>query len=600
VHVAVLTVGRMGDMSIPELHEPWGHLSDQLDFPVEWSSRIQILGPGAARGSVQNRHNIIRSQIRDYHEHHLDPPPELERLVGRAREVGDQMDTGLPVDASRAHGWHRLAVYAETEADCLARVRDLTRIYDSFLHTQLVHPRNQVGLLREFIPGQPDANTGHVRRLPLHMMAGAVPQATAKVGDERGDLIGHTVVGGARPVFLDLHFPMEVRERGGLAVLVGEPGGGKSTLMGALGYLNVRRGVHATLLDPSGPLARLCAMPELAPYSRVINLTGSRPGTLAPYPMVPTPRRRDFDRGQVGDTEFTDAVEMSYYERRHLVLDICKMLLPVNVPDFDRIIMAIREAITQVPAEETSTLDDVVDALRAAGADSIHARTAAGLLHEISGLPQGRLFFGTPPAGTLDDAPLTVITMAGLTLPDLNIDRAQWTTEEALAVPMLHCANRLAARRCYSGDMHARKMVGLDEAHFMSGWPSGRAFLNRLARDSRKWNIAALVSSQNPRDILDLDVQNLVTTVFVGRIVEDAEIGAEALRLLHLPPGDGYEGVLAGLSQYDTTSNDRLGYREFAVRDVDGRVQVVRVDVSYVPGLIAALNTTPGSRKAAR
>lgn len=30
---------------------------------------------------------------------------------------------------------------------------------------------------------------------------------------------------------------MEVRERSGLAVFVAEPGGGKSTLLGALGYL---------------------------------------------------------------------------------------------------------------------------------------------------------------------------------------------------------------------------------------------------------------------------------------------------------------------------------------------------------------------------
>ena len=96
--------------------------------------------------------------------------------------------------------------------------------------------------------------------------------------------------------------------------------------------------------------------------------------------------------------------------------------------------------------------------------------------------------------------------------------------------------------------MASRKLVGLDEAHFMEGWRSGRSFLVRLARDSRKWNLAALVASQNPRDILGLDVQNLVSTVFVGRIAEDAEIAAEALRLLRVPVDDGYEATLASLS----------------------------------------------------
>ncbi len=52
-----------------------------------------------------------------------------------------------------------------------------------------------------------------------------------------------------------------------------------------------------TLLDPSGPLARLCAMPELRPYSRVLNLTGSEHGTLAPYSLIPTPLRSEFAAG---------------------------------------------------------------------------------------------------------------------------------------------------------------------------------------------------------------------------------------------------------------------------------------------------------------
>ena len=61
-----------------------------------------------------------------------------------------------------------------------------------------------------------------------------------------------------------------------------------------------RRGVQVTLLDPSGPLARLCAMPELAPFSRVLNLTGSERGTLAPYALIPTPQRGHYRPGSAG------------------------------------------------------------------------------------------------------------------------------------------------------------------------------------------------------------------------------------------------------------------------------------------------------------
>jgi hypothetical protein len=218
----------------------------------------------------------------------------------------------------------------------------------------------------------------------------------------------------------------------------------------------------------------------------------------------------------------------------------------------------------------------------------------AHLLMDTAEMPLAMLFFGSPPPGLLgSDAALTVITMAGLRLPDLKIEREYWSAEEALALPMLHTAHRLAVRRCYGGSMHTRKMVGLDEGHFMEGWRSGRSFLVRLARDSRKWNLAALVASQNPRDILGLDVQNLVSTVFVGRIAQDPEVAAEALRMLRVPTEVGYEETLASLSAADTGTSARLGFREFVMRDVDGRVQKVRVDVSYVTELLTYLDTTP-------
>ncbi|WP_245854478.1 ATP-binding protein [Micromonospora wenchangensis] len=593
-HVAVLAVGRMEPLEIPERHEPWLHFHERLPWPMEISTRVDILGSGDSFRNLEHRLRMIRSQQLDYAEHGIDAPPELERLAKRALVIGDEMTTGLPVDSARAHGWHRIAVGGRTREECMERARRLIQLYSRELRISLQHPKNQDWLAREFIPGEPIANTGYVRRMPVPLLAAALPQAASTVGDRRGDLIGRTAGTCRRPVFLDLHFPMEVRERSGLAVFVAEPGGGKSTLLGALGYLAARRGVQVTLLDPSGPLARLCAMPELKPYARVLNLTGSEPGTLAPYALIPTPLRSEFASGAAGDREFEIAVSNARAERRMLVQDICMMLVPPQVAREASTATLFRHAVRQVPAEETSTLDDVVTCLQ--GLDDDAGRELAHLLLDTAEMPLAMLFFGRPPEGLLGaGAALTVITMAGLRLPDLKIEREYWSAEEALALPMLHTAHRLAVRRCYGGSMSSRKLVGLDEAHFMEGWRSGRSFLVRLARDSRKWNLAALVASQNPKDILGLDVQNLVSTVFVGRIAEDTEIASEALRLLRVPVDDGYEATLASLSAVDTTSATRLGFREFVMRDVDGRVQKVRVDVSYVEGLLDHLDTTPAA-----
>ena len=336
---------------------------------------------------------MIRSQQLDYAEHGIDAPPELERLAKRALVIGDEMTTGLPVDSARAHGWHRIAVGGRTREECLERARRLIQLYSRELRISLQHPKNQDWLAREFIPGEPIANTGYLRRMPVKLLAAALPQAASTVGDRRGDLIGRTAGTCRRPVFLDLHFPMEVRERSGLAVFVAEPGGGKSTLLGALGYLNARRGVQVTLLDPSGPLARLCAMPELRPYSRVLNLTGSEQGTLAPYSLIPTPLRDRVRRpAPAGDREFEIAVSNARAERRMLVQDICSMLVPPQVAREASTATLLRHAVRQVPAEETSTLDDVVACLQ--GLDDDDGKELANLLLDTAEMPLALLFFG--------------------------------------------------------------------------------------------------------------------------------------------------------------------------------------------------------------
>lgn len=588
-HVSVLTFGRMEELVIPEQHEPWLHFHEQLPWSMELSSRMDVLGPGDALKSLEHKLLTIRSQQRDYFEHEMDPPQELERLAQRALDISDEMATGMDLDAARVHGWHRIAVAGRTEEECLARARMVADHYRSMRIT-LQHPKDQNRLLDEFIPGQPVADTGYLRRMPAKYFAAAVPQATAAVGDGRGPIIGETCGTSRRPVMWDPHFATEVRERSGLAVLVAEPGGGKSTLMGGIAYLAARRGIPVTILDPSGPLARLCDLPELKPYAREYNLTRGEPGTLAPYSLIPTPVADHY----ASEAEWQSAIAAARAERKALATDICTMLLPPQVAKERSTPILLQRAARQVEPNETATLDDVVRAVREFGTEG---QELAETLGDVRDMPLSRLFFGRAPDRTSeDDATLTVITMAGLALPDLTIEREYWQLEERMALPMLHLATAFTTRRAYGLAMTERKLIGLDETHFLAGWGSGRALFTRLARDSRKWNIAAVAASQNPIDILGLDVQNLVSTVFVGRIAEDPEIADQALRMLGVERNVGYENTVAQLSVAEASAEDRLGYREFIMRDVDGRVQKFRVDLTYVPGLLGRLDTTARQR----
>ena len=208
-------------------------------------------------------------------------------------------------------------------------------------------------------------------------------------------------------------------------------------------------------------------------------------------------------------------------------------------------------------------------------------------------MPLARLFFPCPVyIGQRLQADLTVLTMPGLILPPRGVPREAWNTSEQLAVPLLHLCAWYATRAVYGRTMSERKVIALDEAHFLADWPIGRALFTRLGRDSRKWNTCVLAASQNPSDVLGMQVGNFISASFVGRL-EDERAAADALGMLGVRPGTGYERVLAGLS----AGRGDVRYREFVMRDVDGRVDRIRVDLTHVPSLLAALDTTAKPRR---
>ena len=117
----------------------------------------------------------------------------------------------------------------------------------------------------------------------------------------------------------------------------------------------------------------------------------------------------------------------------------------------------------------------------------------------------------------------------------------------------------------------------------------GWALFQRVGRDTRKYNVCCLAASQDPADTLTMDVANHVAASFVGRI-EDDRVAADALRLLGVPTGAGYEHAIGTLSQ-PRTDGRPPDYREFVFRDADGNVDRFVADLSYDPGLLAVVNT---------
>ncbi|MER7015841.1 ATP-binding protein [Saccharopolyspora sp. NPDC000359] len=600
-HVAILSVGRMHDLQIPELDPPWMQLSDRLPVPVEWSARIFVRKPGTVAQELHRQSNKVRSQERHYvREHNLEPPRALRRQLSQVAAIDDQMTSGFTALATRVKSWWRVAVSGRDEKQALQRAQQLVDTYGEKI--VLEHPEGQWALAREFMPGEPMATTAHRRNGPVTWAAAAVPQATADVGDRRGVLLGETWGATRRPVAWDPWMAQEVRDSSGLTAVVAGLGGGKSFLGAAIAYKAVRAGARFTILDPSGPLARLCELPELAPFSRVINLMRAQPGILNPYRVVADPRFEDYAGEENGQEEFRHDLKWAAATRRRLVQDVLTNVLPLEVARKAETKAAILEAVQAVGNPPDAHPGMVIEALtRLDSEHAAHGRVVHRFLRELADrltllIPEP----GQDPYAAPRDDRLTVLTMAGLTLPQDGTSREHWTDAEALGVELLNLAAWLTQRSIYERPKHERKGVWIDEAFFLSEVPTGRVLMNRFARDSRKWNVRVMLSSQIPADFLRINgFVSLVDSVFVGRLDGD-EAQADALRLLKVPTDAGYEQVLAAMSQRPAAATDERDQspRQFVFGDGANNVEMISVDISggHLKHLRDALDTTPGSQ----
>lgn len=604
-HVAVLTVGQMHGLQIPEIDDPWMQRADRLPAGVEWSARIYVRRPEEVAGELQRQMNKVRSQVRHYtDEHELEPPQSLARQAARVLEIDDEMTSGFTALATRVRSWWRLAVSGPTERDALRLAQQLLDLYKP--KVAIEHPEAQYALAREFIPGEPLSSGAYLRRGSVVWAASAVPTATAEVGDRRGILLGETCTATRRPVAWDPWMAQEIRDSSGLSAMVAGLGGGKSFLGGGIVYKTLRVGAYWTLLDPSGPLAKLCELPELRPYARPINLLNAQPGILNPYRVVAEPELAHFMDEDDPERAWRREKALAAATRRRLVLDVLSGLLPYEVSRMAQTRIVLLRAVRAVGGRPDAHPGMVFEALRRDPSEHhVHATVVADFLDEMRErmsllIPER----GADPYTEVRDDRLTVLTMAGLTLPkDGAGGREHWTDAEALGVELLNLAAWLTQRSIYERPRDERKGVWIDEAFFLSEVPTGRVLMNRFARDSRKWNVRVLLSSQVPADFLKIQgFVSLLDSVFVGRL-DDEQAQADALRLLKVPVGAGYEQVVAALGRRPggarlTTQRDRSP-RQFIFADGAGGVERIRVDFSgeHLQHVCAALDTTPDAQR---
>ncbi|MBC9822870.1 ATP-binding protein [Terrabacter sp. MAHUQ-38] len=610
-HVVVLTVARVGEIQIPEKHEPWMAKSDRLGFPVEWFYRVDPRAPEEISREMTRLTNRIDGQMTHWRdEHGKRPPKQLARQADRAADVEDEMRTEFTGLSTRTRGWYRVAVSGATEKEALERASRLVNLYKPQI--KLVRELGQYHLAREFVPGEPLSSNAHARKFPILKVAAGLPAITAEVGDRRGAHIGETAGLSSRAVCFDPWFLTEVMEQGGLVPVVGTPGSGKSMFLGTCSYKFVLSGVRGVAMDPAGRLQKMLRLPELAPISRSVDLLGGAPGSLSPYAVVPDPNRALVELESEDEQDFATKLELAENAarstRRDLAYETLRWCLPLSMGRDAAVQSKLRAAITASPDTRYSSAMSVVEQLQRG--DSM-SQDVANELVAAAQRELGRLFFHartrTPThLERAEEARFTVFNLKGLVKPDQSVDLEDYTPEELLYRPIMALAAWSSLQLIYRGDPHERKLFVLDEAQEVTeGSGAGRTLVYKLSSDSRKNNCAALVAMQNASTVLGANnVNNFVGAALVGR-TQDIQAQRDALKLLGKHEGIGYEEILGNLSPRGRRSEERLGFREFIYRDGlggeggRGGMEKIRVSLAHHPELFEALNTTASPEKRA-
>jgi hypothetical protein len=526
--VAVLSLGTIEAQDIPQRALPWMYQPELLGVPHEWSVRFHIRPADQVKRELAFQGNKAKSQVSHYSEdHRLTAPPALARQAALATRIDDELSSATLARNNRITGYFRLAISGGSEDAAIETAHRVAQAYGRAVRIE--HTEAQYAHSREFIPGERLVSAAHPRRGSLTWFASAMPQVSHQVGDRQGPIVGRLAQGPPRLVAWDPWLSMEGRSEGGrdssgLAALLGGLGSGKTLLAAMLMYKTLRTGAEWTVLDPSGRLGTLAELPELAPYTRVIDLMASTPGMLNPYRVVPEPAREHFLDAEDPDAELAREKANVAVIRHDMTLSVMKGILSPalqNQADTD-IVLDVAAAVVEERDEPHPGM--IIEALQAAPIDDERLARHAAILGDWYERNRAKLRplipeAGADPYAAFMDCRFTVLTMAGLVLPKPGKPHTEWGPTELFNTQLLELAAWLTQRNLYSRPVSTLKGVFIDEAFFLSTVQQGKALIDRIARDSRKFHIRALLASQVPSDLLRISgFASLVDAVFLGRL----------------------------------------------------------------------------------
>ncbi|NUS71927.1 MAG: ATPase [Corynebacteriales bacterium] len=571
-YVATLCISRMPLEMETWDGNPWIHHAEdpELGFAVEFSGHFDIAPPSKAKKEVEKQVQKVSAQQRHIEEAGAEVP------TGVADAFYAGKDLEAEVERSRRFlifGAGRFLISAPDPDELTRRCQVIIEHYRDIGIDVVWTPNDQLRLFTEQFPGdKPRLNVRAYRQVQeMEAVSAGLFTASNSLGDGEGPYLGRTTGRSEEIVHFDPLYAPRNNKPPGVAI-VGAPGGGKTFTTLTTAYQTAMRGITTVLLDPKGDAKGLATIEGLGDV-RILELGAKLAGLLDPFSLA-------------------DSRE----EGTLLAMETMRLLLGGEMTaERETVIVS---AIRFVAVQPDPNLRKVVDVLLAGGVEALTgvqtqfseqqktvARSAGNLLQVISELPLGNLCFSHASSSVkIAQGRLTIITLAGLSLPSASTDQDRYTYAQRLSVTLLylvtHYARTLVSDPLYTGP----KALIIDEAWAITQTAQGAQLVAEVARLGRSRNTAMVLVSQNAKDLLAEDVKNCLTTMFVFRSEDPDEILAD-LELLRVSDSEEHRNIIATLP---TGKNS-----ECIMRDIKGHVGTMRVDMSYLPDVIVAFDSTP-------
>ena len=246
---------------------------------------------------------------------------------------------------------------------------------------------------------------------------------------------------------------------------------------------------------------------------------------------------------------------------------------------------ALAEAVRRVAEHPSARLGDVVEELLAEGADDDDALAVGKKLRIFTRGGLGDVAFGDGPGVRLD-ADYLVFHLPGLDLPDEETLRnehlaRQLLPEQVFSMALLYLVAAVARHVAFA-DRRRFSAILMDEAWVLTASPQGRQLLLETVREGRRHNAGLWMASQDPRDILDDRLADLMGSRFVFRLAPGA--AQAGLRLVGM---DATESAIQLLEEANRAEGQCL------YRDIDGDVGLVQILEAPFAELHEAFDTNP-------